>query len=248
LLSHLWFLWHLSILLVPFGLYALFAGALEWRGPPKWLFRFPLVLLWIVPLTMIPQWFHGLLAPDFGPDTSVSLFPLPHVVVLYGVFFFFGALYFDCDDNEGTLGRYWWLSLSVALLVVYPLGRTMALEPDRQWIARLLPPESVRPLAVMLQALYAWLMTFGLMGLFRKVCARENRVVRYFSDSSYWLYVTHLPLILVAQFLLTAYQLPVTTKVSIVSLGATAVLLAVYDRMIRYTWLGTLLNGRRRRP
>ena len=98
------------------------------------------------------------------------------------------------------------------------------------------------------QALFAWLMIFGLMGLFRRLCARENPSVRYVSDSSYWLYVAHLPLIFVAQAAVKPLGLPALVKFTIVCVAVTALLLVVYDRMVRYTRLGTLLNGPRRRP
>ena len=49
-----------------------------------------------------------------------------------------------------------------------------------------------------LQVVFAWGMTFGLIGLCRSLLKRENRVVRYISDSSYWLYIAHLPLVLLA--------------------------------------------------
>ena len=42
-------------------------------------------------------------------------------------------------------------------------------------------------------------MTFGFIGLFRKLCTRENKAIRYVSDSSYWLYGAHVPLIIGTQ-------------------------------------------------
>jgi hypothetical protein len=246
--GHLWFLWFLCILFVPFLGYAWLADRQQWTGPPKWLFLSPVVLLWLVPVTMIPQWFTGLRYPNFGPDTSESLLPMPHIVVLHGVFFLFGALYFDCDDREGKLGRRWWLTLPLALLVVLPLGLALTFEPDKEWIIRWIPENGVRPLVVLSQALYAWMMTFGLIGCFRSLCARENKTVRYISDSSYWLYVGHLPLIFAAQAMVKPLHLPAIAKFAIVCAGVTAVLLLIYHLGVRYTWLGTLLNGKRTRP
>ena len=52
-----------------------------------------------------------------------------------------------------------------------------------------------------LQVAYAWLMCFGMMGLFRWIAAKERFRVRYLSDVSYWLYLCHLPPVLVGQML-----------------------------------------------
>ena len=38
----------------------------------------------------------GYLFPVFGPDTSVGLLPVPTILLYYAIFFFFGAMYFDC--------------------------------------------------------------------------------------------------------------------------------------------------------
>src|SRR4029077_2277638 len=62
-----------------------------------------------------------------------------------------------------------------------------------------LAPLTRRVLAVFLQAAYPWLITFGLMGLFRRVCPAESPTMQYLSDSAYWLYLAHLPLIIAAQ-------------------------------------------------
>ena len=78
--GHLWFLYFLCLILVPFALFAIFAERIKWQGLPAWMLRSPGVLLWLVPLTMIPQWFNGLIIPGFGPDTSLTLFPYPHLL------------------------------------------------------------------------------------------------------------------------------------------------------------------------
>lgn len=241
---HLWFLWHLCLLLIPFLLYALVADALKWRGPPKWLFRSPWVFLWILPLTMLPQSLHG----DIGPDTTIALVPFPHIIGLYFVYFFFGAFYWDCDDREGRLSRYWWVMLPLALIALYPLAAALTHDPEAAWIPAWLRGGAGPLVKVLAQVLFVWFMIFGLMGLFRALCRRENRIVRYVSDSSYWLYVAHLPLIFVAQHLVKPLDAPAAVKFGIVCVSVTAVLLLTYDFCIRYTWVGTLLNGPRSRP
>lgn len=241
--GHLWFLYFLCILIIPFAIFALIADRCKWTGPPRWMIRFPVVLVWLVPLTMIPLWFNGLTFPGFGPDTSGALIPMPHVLALYGLFMFFGALYFDCDDQEGQLGRYWWLSLPLALLVVFPLGLAVSKGSGLDW----LPLPAERPVSVFAQALYPWLMTFGLIGLFRRICVGENRIIRYVSDSSYWLYLAHLPLLIPLLALLKPLGLHSFVKFSIVCAVAVGILLASYEFMVRYTWIGAMLNGKRRR-
>ncbi|MEM9280341.1 MAG: acyltransferase family protein [Verrucomicrobiota bacterium] len=246
--GHLWFLWFLCLLLIPFLAYAGIADRISWQGPPRWLFNTPLALLWIVPLTMIPQWFHGLEMAGFGPDTSASLLPPPHILLLYGVFFFFGALYFDCNDRQSGLTKGWWLLLPLALLVVYPVGMVLTYQQDSPSINALIPSPLIRPLAVFMQTLYAWLMIIGLMGLFRKVCSSESKTIRYLSDAAYWLYIAHLPFIFLFQALAKPLNLHAVSKFALVTIAVTALLLIVYDRLIRYTWIGTLLNGKRSRP
>ena len=93
------------------------------------------------------------------------------------------------------------------------------------------------------------MMTFGFIGLFRKLCSRENKTIRYLSDSSYWLYVAHVPLIIGAQFAVRDWPLSPAVKYSfLVFLAVTGLLLLIYQFLVRYTWLGRLLNGPRVRP
>jgi peptidoglycan/LPS O-acetylase OafA/YrhL len=103
-------------------------------------------------------------------------------------------------------------------------------------------------LAVFLPALYAWLISFGLMGLFRKICPVENSTLRYLSDSAYWVYLAHLPLIIAAQYVVRDWPLPALVKFVLIVVVVTSFLLWTYQTMVRYTWLGRFLNGPRVRP
>jgi peptidoglycan/LPS O-acetylase OafA/YrhL len=105
-----------------------------------------------------------------------------------------------------------------------------------------------RPITSIAQVLYAWTMSFGIMGLFRRLLKRENQTVRYLSDASYWLYLTHLPLILAAQMMVRDWPLPAIAKFVLICSTVTGVLLVAYHTMVRFTWIGTMLNGPRTRP
>jgi peptidoglycan/LPS O-acetylase OafA/YrhL len=71
--------------------------------------------------------------------------------------------------------------------------------------------------------------------------------MRYVSDSSYWLYLAHLPLIMIAQWFVRDWSLSPFLKFPLVCAGVTLVLLLSYQLFVRYTPIGTFLNGPRRR-
>jgi peptidoglycan/LPS O-acetylase OafA/YrhL len=240
---HLWFLWFLCWLVPGFAICAIVAGRLGWQGAPAWLVVSPARFLWLIPLTMVPQWFMGQASGAFGPDTSAGLLPMPRVLLYYAIFFGFGALYYDADDSEGRVGRWWWLALPAALAVALPLGLALSMGAVDS-----MGPQARRAFSAAAQVGYAWAMTFGLMGLFRAVLSRERPWVRYVSDSSYWLYIAHLPLIICAQMIVRDWQMPAVVKFALVCVVVTGALLLIYHALVRYTWLGKLLNGPRQRP
>lgn len=230
--DHLWFLWYLCWMVSIFAITAILAARIKW---PRSL-RLPVLsvgrFVWLIPLTIVPQWFMGLAGPVFGPDTSIGLIPPPHLLLYYLIFFGFGALYYAADDEQGRLGRWWWLALPVGLLVAFPVG---------------LFGIGGRGVSVTLQVVYAWAMIVGLMGLFRRLLRKENRTIRYLSDASYWLYLVHLPLIIYAQALVRSWDWSPLAKFLLISVSSLTLLLASYQLCVRYTWIGFVLNGRRSR-
>ena len=241
---HLWFLWFLLWLVAGFAIIAWAVDRRDLQGArqanwPRW-------VMWsMVPLTIVPQLSMGGggAYPVFGPDTSDRFVPLPHVLAYYATFFAFGALMYRREGRNGmplvdTVGRPWWLFLPVSFLVVFPAGLVFTFDPEAfSW-----------PVASVLQVAYAWGMCFGLIGLFRALLPRERRGVRYLSDSSYWLYLAHLPVVVVAQAVVRHWDLPAEVKFLLISVVVTALLLLSYRFLVRYTPIGTMLNGKKARP
>lgn len=103
------------------------------------------------------------------------------------------------------------------------------------------------PLYCMIYPLTAWAWTFALIGGARLLLRKENPMVRYLADASYWVYIVHVPLLLVFQYLVKDMAAEVEYKAAIVLVGTMTIALISYALMVRYTFIGTILNGRRRR-
>jgi peptidoglycan/LPS O-acetylase OafA/YrhL len=241
-LNHLWFLWFLLWLIAGFAVIALaidrvapsVATAGRWSG----------LLMWsLIPLTLIPQLSMGEGGDVrvFGPDTSTGWVPVWHVLAYYAVFFAFGALLYGRPNRRGgqlvgTIGRRWPILLPVAAVVfVVALDRTF--DEDASWWS-----------ASVGQVAFAWLAIVALMGLFHTLLAKERLGVRYLSDSAYWLYLAHLPLVILAQIWIRNWDLPAGVKFVGLTAVITVFLVVTYQFFVRYTPLGTLLNGKRTRP
>lgn len=242
-----WFLWFLVWLLPPFSLYAAAAERFGWKMRPHPLIVSQLSLLWLVPLTVIPAWFMGSGRGEFGPDTSMGIIPVPHVLAYYALFFGFGALYFECAGTHGTLATSWRRTLPLSLLLVFPLALEFA-TGTFGLRDRLLPGEWHRAASVVFQTLYAWTMSFAWMGLFCSVLSREYGLIRYLSDASYWIYMAHLPLVIAVQAAVCTWTLPALVKFLLASLIVSTVMLLTYETLVRRTLIGRFLNGRRPEP
>ena len=245
---HLWFLWFLCLLVVAFAGYALCANIVGLKRLPRVLINSPLCYLWLLPVTLIPQlMMRGGEVGGFGPDTSTGWLPYPHLLFYYAIFFFFGVFYFDTKEEDDRLGSWWWLTLPLALFVIFPLA-TGFLLGDSWSQGEGFFKDAQHLIGCCLEVLFVWLMIFGLMGFFRRFFGRESRVMRYVSDSSYWLYLAHLPLIMLGQWFVRDWPLSPFIKFPLVCGVVTGLLLLSYQLFVRYTPIGIFLNGRRKRP
>ena len=226
-LHHLWFLWYLLLLAATF--IAAVRLGLTFRHPAWWL---------LVPLTVVPQYVMHELA--FGPDTADGLIPAGRVFAYYAAFFAFGVFF----RQRGIPVRRWWaVALVPSLLLLLPAGVVLLYDEGFEHAGA----PWVWAVAAVVQVAFAWLMCFGSMGLFRWIFARERFWVRYLSDASYWLYLIHLPLVIAAQMLVVTWPISIHLKFLVISATIVAGLLIVYQVGVRYTVIGTVMNGPRTR-
>ena len=180
----------------------------------------------LIPAPLLPLCLMGEI---LGPDTYTGILPPPHLLFYYMIFFSFGLITFDLKDSTQKLTRFWYIMLPLALFIIFPAEIIFKDNP---------------PLCLLLQTLLIWNMAFGMMGMFHALLRKENAFIRYLSDSSYWLYIIHLPLVVVLQFLVREWPINALLKFLLINIATITLLLISYHLLVRSTWIGWLLNGK----
>ncbi len=166
-----------------------------------------------------------------GIQEPVTLMPVPGASTAYLGAFLAGWFLHSHGDAVARIGRGWPFQLIIAV------GLTVL-----GWFA---PDIFPGPVTVAVIALAAWTWTFGLVGLCTRLMRREVPAVRYLADASYWMYLLHLPLLLLVEWGLRDLTWPILIKLLVAWAACTVVLLISYDLLVRPTPLGRWLNGRK---
>lgn len=179
----------------------------------------------------------GIRTPDFGLVPSLS------AIVGFGTAFAFGWFLHRQPTLLNAWQRWWFLYwVATVALSVYcaRLMGEVAADPSS------LPLGTGAELLVALAyplAIWAW--CFALFGTATRFLSGESRVIRYLSDASYWIYLVHLPLVVALQVLVSPWPLAWQVKYPLILATAIPILLVSYQLVVRNTWLGVWLNGRR---
>ncbi len=250
-LAHLWFLY--VLLLVYVGFIAarwLITRKLDPQGRllapadacVAWLLRMPLgAFVLALPLAaslyVYPWWWVSLGIPT--PD--YSLIPNPPALVGYGTAFTVGWL---MHRQSGLLlpllSRRWllWLLLACAWtgLCVWLGGTSMSavIQDDGQRAAYALS---------YCTAIWCWV--FAFIGAAMRFMPHHSPRWRYLADASYWMYLVHLPLVLGLQAVTMHWPVHWAFKITLILGVTTALLLLSYRYLVRGTFIGQVLNGRR---
>lgn len=232
-MGHLWFLWFL--LLMAAGFVVLVKLGLQFRNPLIW---------WLaIPLTFGFQLLME--EPVFGADSifgvhipaierEIALLPNPVLLGYYSLFFIFGVFFYQ----RAFVVQRWWTVAMIPAAVMFAAGTYFLYgNSDEPQLLASAP----------FQTAFAWLMCFGMLGLFHAIAARESFWVRYLSDASYWMYLVHVPLVMAGHILVIGLPVHYHLKALLVCGGATLILLLTYQIGVRYTFIGRALNGRRTR-
>jgi glucans biosynthesis protein C len=162
------------------------------------------------------------------PDGFV---PEWRILVAYIAPFAFGWLLYHSRDLLPRFERHVWIYLALAVPAFFLYGLTSPREHPYLKSAG--------------NVLLCWLLIFVTLGLFLKYARRASARWRYMSDSSYWLYLMHMPVVVGLQVAFRPLPLPAIAKIPLVLGVSVVILVATYDLFVRATWIGALLNGRR---
>lgn len=184
-----------------------------------------------------PQW-----KMSFGiPTPDNSLIPNLPAIVGYGVAFGFGWLLHRQTGLLQIWRRRWPLDMALAVLLT---GICLVLLSDKPIITGL-TPERIKLTYAAAYALAIWAWTFGLIGMALRFLSDHSPIRRYIADASYWLYLIHLPLVVALQIVVSQWDIHWALKLAVI-LGVSFPLMFVsYHYMVRYTFIGETLNGRR---
>jgi glucan biosynthesis protein C len=243
-LTHLWFLYYL---LVFYALTLLGRAAFAWVSR-EWVDRGVRLLVngYIAPIVLaaplvaclylLPRWpWIGIPTPEFG------FTPQLHAVVGFGTAFVLGWLLHRQTSLLATLERRWVLHLVLAIAAT--VGAWVIIDAPLSFSARV--PESIKLAYAAIYAFAMWSWVFAIIGLALRFFAAPSAKIRYLADSSYWMYLVHLPLVFALQVLMMDWPLHWTVKFPILLAATVAILLTSYHFLVRSTFLGKVLNGRR---
>lgn len=250
-LAHLWFLY---VLLWLYGL-SLFmrwlfnllpnAGTLKARIDAilNWIVRTrfaPLVLA--VPIALLfPlldnwRWWAGVATPDYSLD------PHPVPLGVYLVFFLFGWALDRQHSLLAYIKRHWWINVLLAAAMIAVCLSIVGWESTN--IGNVAHPEQ-ESVYGFCYALAMTTSTFALIGIGLTFLSHNSSVLRYLADGSYWIYVWHLPLMYIISLSLMDLPWHWGTKISLLISLTFIVLVLTYNWVVRSTFIGKLMNGRK---
>ena len=239
--AHLWFLEYLLLMLAAYYVIRSRMRRSPTVNPPRVLFSWAGPLLLALPTTLILWLGHSVNGLDPIIDLRNRFVPDPIRWVHHAWFFVVGTWLFAARDGLPRLTRFApaFLAMAVGAFAV----RAMLLRDDL--VATLPGPWAW--LSAGSAALFGWLALFGSIGLFLRL-DRPSPAMRYLSASSYWVYLTHFPIVGLAQVGLYPLPWPPAVKFA-VSLGVTLGFgLLSYQGLARRTAIGRWLNGTKLAP
>ena len=246
--THLWFLYYLllismSIILMRYliGLHkptqhtlAKFADKVtHWVCSSR-----PGILAVAIP-TAACLWFMNHWGMD-TPDKTLA----PHVPasLIYGGFFLFGWLLHRQTSLMENFARLSWDRFLLCLPAI--IASTLLASFEINFAH---PQYDLLKIGFVLSyAIMMWSLVALTIGLFKRLFNQPNKTVRYIADSSYWLYLIHLPIVIWLQISFAEFAMHWSVKLAIISALTVFISIVLYDLFIRSTFIGAVLNGKRK--
>ncbi len=189
-------------------------------------------------LYAIPNWawWGGIPTPD------QSLIPLWYSLLIYFFIFCLGWLFDRQRSLLLVLKKKWLFNLLLGTIMVVICLSLAGLESNY------LPVTDNKSKFIYAccyaVALTSW--TCAFIGAGMRFFSHKNAYIRYLADASYWMYILHFTVVIALQTFFADLSLHWLIKFILINTLTCVVLLVSYHWLVRTTWVGSLLNGKRR--
>ncbi len=177
-----------------------------------------------------------------GLPAPFTLVPQMDAIVGYGVPFALGWLLHRQIPLLLDLQRSWLIYFVLAVVLTVVCLTMVGPEPIWQG-PNLVGTERMIYTAAYMTGIWCWV--FALIGAAVKFLSDEHPLNRYLADASYWIYLLHMTTIIFFIALIRPFDWHWGIKFVIIWGGSMGILLLSYHYLVRFTWIGAILNGRR---
>ena len=231
---HLWFLFYLAIISYLSCLLAL--GQFDYHTSRiKHCFEIAhkntfFAIIPLAAITFLTLYYMG----SSSAITSGSFVPDLKTLLFYTVYYWYGWALYLSGHLISNFMRHAWLMLALGTIMF--LVKIYFDNSESDWAIYF---------AILANSISIWLYVFASLGLFLRYANSGALVLRYISDSAYWVYLIHLPLIAFIAGLLAGIDISAFMKFLIVLSSSTTICFASYHYAVRNTCIGLFLNGRK---
>lgn len=231
--SHLWFLYYLFMITIASYLLGLifnqFKGFTDQTTLAfNWILQRPLAKIVIFSsLTVVLLLFMG--SPWVA--TSTEWVPDFNTFIFYFFFYFIGWILFKSKHLLDTFMQYDWILTILAIILFTALFFFRSSFSDFQ--------------ITITNSIVVWLFIFGITGLFIRYGSNHSHLMRYNSDASYWIYLLHLTFTMLLPAFIVDWKISAIAKFLFVFLVTSVICLVTYHFLVRSTFIGKFLNGRK---
>lgn len=223
---HLWFLAYLvyvnliAVVLVKLlpWVFTKQVKILNYKSGQVALYSLATLLLAAIPFT---------LEPDGTIKTASAVAPDNSMIAFYLVIFLLGWLAFQNKSLIVNFHKYWYLFLIVGLIGYFAhLATSEQIDFDYR--------------VVYFGASLS--LSFAILGIMMRLVNEHNRITSYISQSSYWIYIAHLPIVFLFLTLFDDYRFSIGVRFLLVLLLTTTASIISYQLIVRNKPLGRFLG------
>jgi glucans biosynthesis protein C len=246
---HLWFLylllWLYGLTLIARAVVQAFDRHGAWRAALDQTLRAALSSTVGVVLLSLPVGLALSLVPSAElwmgiPTPGFTWLPPATSLFIYAYVFAIGWALDRQRDVLAAMAKRWRIhgGLGLVCVVFFLLAGGGGFSTASHWVA---------PIALAFTyglAVVTWTLAF--VGLGTQFLSQPRPIIRYLADASYWMYIAHLPLVMLLQTALMLAPLHWSLKFVTINAVCLVLLLLSYHHGVRSTWIGLLLSGHKK--